>query len=487
MNRRSAARWPFAAITALFLCQLAMAQDPPAGSPTENAIVAAFRAGEVDKAYEIIKEHLREHPNSPLTLYNAACACCALKKVDEGAEYLLKAVKAGFRDFDHMQRDPDIACLRETEVYQAIIEARRRLDQEGSAKQIEQWKSMFGEKGYRYDTDDAHHLNYAIAIDDRAYRQMRQMLDRQADQMIASLFGEPPGYYVFIAVPTPEDAARFFAEVAKEDPRFNSPNVAGLYEHRPRRLVAKDIGATLRHEFVHLMHYGHMERLGQQHPIWIQEGLASLYEDYTLRGSEITFLPNDRTNVIKRNVKGGRVEPWEELFSCNASKFMDSAGRLYPQVRSMFEFLAAQKKLSPWYSEYVAGYAEDPTGLKAFEKVFGKPLKEIEKDWRAWVNDQSMIENKLGPGDAWIGCEIEDANDGARISKVVERLGDRNARLRLNDVITAVDDEPVRSGGEVVRMIAGRQVGDVVKLTVRRGKTYLSVRVSLRPIGGLGL
>lgn len=472
----------WAAIAAILMAAPALAQDPPADSETEKAIVEAFDRGDAAGALAIIEAHLKENPDSPLTLYNAACACCVLKRIDEAAEYLLKAVKAGFREFDHMEADEHLAGLREHETFKAIVEAKRRLDEKLSTDQVEKWKAMFGAKGYRYETDEYHKLHYATALDERAHVQMRQMLDKQADQMIATLFEAPPSYYVFIAVPTPADAAAFFAELGKEDPKFKSPNVAGLYEHRPRRLVAKDIGATLRHEFVHLMHYGHMERLKQQHPLWIQEGLASLYEDYTLVGSSITFLPNDRSNVVQRNVKGARTAEWPDLFGLSASKFMMSAGALYPQVRSIFEYLAAEKKLAAWYKEYTTGangYSIDKSGAKAMEAVFSKPLKEIEKGWKAWVREQPEVQNQIRPGDAWLGCEIEDSNDGAKITRIVERLGDGKVNLRLNDVITAIDDEPVRSAGDVVRAIAGREVGSTVKLTIRRSKVYKTLRINL--------
>ncbi|NIM60902.1 MAG: hypothetical protein GTO30_04390, partial [Acidobacteria bacterium] len=51
----------------------------------------------------------------------------------------------------------------------------------------------------------------------------------------------------------------------------------GIYEHERRRLIARDIGASLRHELTHAYHYADMDRLGQRHPLWVQEGIATLY------------------------------------------------------------------------------------------------------------------------------------------------------------------------------------------------------------------
>ena len=84
---------------------------------------------------------------------------------------------------------------------------------------------------------------------------------------------------------------------------FDRPEVRGMYLHPARRLVSRDAGQSLQHEFVHLMHFAHMERTGQRHPIWVQEGLASLYEDYTLRADgSVEFHPNIRFNFARKQV-----------------------------------------------------------------------------------------------------------------------------------------------------------------------------------------
>ena len=124
--------------------------------------------------------------------------------------------------------------------------------------------------------------------------------------------------------------------------------------------MSRDIGGSLRHEFFHLMHYGHMERIGQAHPLWIQEGLAALYEDYDLGESgSITFLPNDRQHIVMNRAKAGLLTKWNDLMTLSADEFMEDAQELYPQVRSIFEFVAAQGKLEQWYATYVKTFNDD--------------------------------------------------------------------------------------------------------------------------------
>ena len=62
---------------------------------------------------------------------------------------MLLPFPAGFRDFDHMQSDPDLAELREHDVYQAIVEAARRVGARPASSALERWRSRFGEDDYR--------------------------------------------------------------------------------------------------------------------------------------------------------------------------------------------------------------------------------------------------------------------------------------------------------------------------------------------------
>ena len=77
---------------------------------------------------------------------------------------------------------------------------------------------------------------------------------------------------------------------------------------------------------------------------------------------------------------------WDELFHLSADNFMARAGHLYPQARSIFEFLADRGKLSCWYRALIETCGEDPTGGKAFEVCFEESLATVERQWQQWVN-----------------------------------------------------------------------------------------------------
>ena len=115
------------------------------------------------------------------------------------------------------------------------------------------------------------------------------------------------------------------------------------------------------------------------------------------------------------------------------------------------------------------------------EKVFGLPIEDVNDRWQRWVRDRGGIDDRIEPGDASIGITGVDAGDGIRVQSVVG-LQARRAGLRRGDVIMRVDGRSVRSQSELVVEIAGREVGDIVRLEVRRGSSVRMVEVRLEAL-----
>ncbi|MCP3905667.1 MAG: PDZ domain-containing protein [Planctomycetes bacterium] len=459
----------------------AIGQDaaPPVVTPLhlERSISRAFERAEYRRAADLIESWLEKSGDDPQMLYNLACARSRLGDPQKACSALYRAVQVGFRDFAHMQRDPDLAAIRDEEMYRAIVEAARQVAGDEAEDALARWKGMFGDKGYRYEVDHERRIAYATALDEVSHGEMRRMLEREADHLTRTLFETPPEYYVLVAIPKPADAARM----------FDDESTRGQYQHARRMLVSRDIGGSLRHEFVHALHYGHMERLGltKPHPIWIQEGLAALYEDYELTADgEITFLPNERENVARRLARIGRLRDWSELFAMTPDRFMLRPGQYYPQVRAIFQYLAERGKLTAWYRAYLRHFADDPTGTRAFEIVFERDLAETFDAWRVWLRQRPAVDTRVELGDASLGIEsnYSGSNDGVAIQRVLPRSAAAYARLKRGDVIVSIDGTPTRSLTELQTIIGKRQVGDRVTVRVRRRTEYLERTVVLRPL-----
>ncbi|MEM7230203.1 MAG: PDZ domain-containing protein [Planctomycetota bacterium] len=446
----------------------------------EARIPRLFDAERFEDAASLLETYLDDHPHDADMLYNLACAYARLQRADDAAATLLRAVEAGFVAFDHMTSDPDLDSIRSHATYEAIVEAVRRVRDRGATPgasattALDRWRARFGTRQYRYEIDDERKLAYATALADESHAQMREMIEREADHLAESLFDGYLNVPVLVAVPTPKHA----------DQLLQAEEIGGMYVHASRQLIARNIGDSLRHEFVHAMHFAHMERLGQKHPLWIQEGIASLYESYTLSASgAITFHPNERHNIAKRRQRAGRLMDWDDLFELSSVRFMQIAGRMYPEVRSIFEFVAAEGKLEAWYDAYIEHFDDDPTGRTAFELTFDQPLEAVERSWHRWLADRDQIDTDVRTGDASLGIRAAEnnANDGVLIGEVLNESGARRAGLRRGDVIVSIDTRPVRSLRDLQITLASFDVGDRVDVRVRRRGTYRTVTVQLRP------
>lgn len=484
--------------------------DAAAANSLQERIDRTLEDRNWSEALPLINRYLAEVRRDPIMLYNAACCHAQLGDIDKGASTLLDAVKAGFREFDTMEADPDLEPLREHSTYTAILEARDRVREgkrrdsdppdltpaskgrtRGGAEgtpagtrdgkpvidldgcpQCEEWKRLHGTKKYRYERDEARRFNYATCLDDETHREVRELIEREADWLAKHLFGGMPSYDTLVAVPTTSDSTKYLRDAAN----------SGIYLHASRMLVARDVGESLQHELVHLMHYGQMERLRQKHPIWIQEGLAALFEAFDLDGEEVRFQPNTRHNIIFRAVKGGGAMEWRKLFAMSPDAFADRGSGLYPQVRSIFLYFADRGKLLPFYEEYTKRYRNDPTGAAAIERVFGKPLTDVERQWREWVKAAGAIDDTIRTGDASLGIQITETPTGLKINKTLPGSAVRAGGMRAGDVIVAIEGKPVRSSRELALAIASKRVGDTVLVRYRRRDDYGELPITLRPL-----
>jgi len=335
-------------------------------------------------AAELLERHLQERPSDAVMLYNAACVRCRLGELDRGAAYFIRAVKAGFADISHARRDPDLRALRGHPVFRAVIDASDAADETLARRRMEGWRRQLGDASYRYEMDTSGRIVLVSSLDAAAHEATKRLIRTHTDHLQQTLFAGThrstgPGGYIVIVIPSRADAARLLTR----------PYVTGLYNHRRRELVTFGHSRALRHELAHALHHRHMDVLGQEHPLWIQEGLASLYEEYLLDDDgTIHFPANDRHEQAKLLARDDRLMSWPRLAAVEPTSMREEAFVAYPQLRSIFRFIAEQGRLESWYRLFVEGFEVDPTGLTALETVFDRPLAEVEMAWRRWLDGQ---------------------------------------------------------------------------------------------------
>ena len=85
---------------------------------------AYTRCGRVVEGLEVDERLVRLLPDNAIAHYNLACSLSLLSRVDEAIEVLERAVHLGYRDFEYLERDPDLANVRRDARYRALIKAK---------------------------------------------------------------------------------------------------------------------------------------------------------------------------------------------------------------------------------------------------------------------------------------------------------------------------------------------------------------------------
>ena len=464
----------------------ALASLEPSPSQIESSGISAMGSGDYQQAETIFRELIELQPGSFVGYYNLASALSMQGDADGSVDAISRAITLGFSDLAQIKRDPDLATLRQTgffgdlvENWQALLQARRASDLQSVRPLIR--------KAIEERTLDELKIELLSAHDQTATDEAVEEIDMIGNWATTNLFTEISSEaslsdlpWIMIVLPDRAGFAKWAMSVFGPSVRGNVSSVGGAYEHQRRRLVAQDLGATLRHEFIHVLHWRDMNRLGQAHAPWIQEGLASLVEDYDRAGNRMIPVPSWRTNIVKRMSDVHRMPSIEKLAHTEMNAFTAKRPLAqYAQARTIMLYLLDEHKLSEFYTTYTETYNEDPSGIVALEQVLGKEIPEIEKDFRLWVDALERVPETGSDLKATLGIEIENGTGDGVVVKALPGNSRSRTGLRLGSVITAINDQPTRDLFELIRVLGKYQPGQTVTLHHRRGKVHTTSQAKL--------
>jgi hypothetical protein len=452
--------------------QTAKAQTPPRLTPEQQKqlvelakqLKQVFDDKKFADAKPLLEKMLKIQPDNPNHWYNLACAQSRLGEKEAAVKSLEVAVEKGWASFQHLERDEDLENLRKEKGYRALVARKDEIQKQRAQKINEDLQKQFGQGCLHY-IDDEHRLVFATTIDQRTLDELRTTLMDYADVLGRELFTHKPERYVTVIIPK----------------TWRDPLIGGFYNNAAALLQSKGFGHTIIHEFVHALHHGDMAGYGQEHPIWVLEGLATLFEDSDLVNGRAVPEHNHRLNYILTRAKVNRHVAWDKFLALKQPDFLRWPNYNYAQTRYMFFYLHQQGKLGTWYRYYVDNFAQDATGTLAWEKTFNKKLPDIEKDWVTWLLALSELPMRIQEGDATLGLSVTPANDGLVVARLQPEGGAAKAGLKLKDVIVRVADERVDAPTDLLKLLAGRQVGDKVPVEYRRGTEYQKTTIELTP------
>ncbi len=329
-------------------------------------------------------------------------------------------------------------------------------------------------KGYTAHIDNRRHIVYVSALDDEHRRRTQNLLSAFADAQKKTLLGRPLPWNLVVILPTAEDYKKLAVGVELE-------NSAGFCTQGGRKLVSIDRGRVLLHEFTHALHFADVTAERQTHPIWIKEGLATLFESSRITPAGLEPYVAGRLRTLHKAIRKKKTIPLDRLFRMGQKKFMKQAKLCYAQSRYVMLYLKRRGRLKSWYRDYKKNYTKDPTGLKAFERALGLRLFQIEPQWKEWVGKLRIPLDTRRSGQARLGAEVVDDPRGVKIVRLVPKSAAKTAgRLRVGDVIEKLNGVKTPNPAAFVAAVRSAGANRTVKIEIiRRGRK----KTIIQPLG----
>ncbi len=498
-------------------------RDREAAADIGRRAIASYKASDFAAAEALFREQAALDASNFVPRFNLACALAAQNKPDAAIAELVQAVALGFASRHQLEHDPALAPLRGREDFRRLLASWPQVLDAQRAARVSAAREWLGE-GARHTPIPALRLDVFSGHEARSTALAAEDVRRVAHWATANLFTDlarqdPADVpWVVVALPQTREFKRWVLDAFGPTALRGLAGIGGAYEHDDKRLVAQDLGSTLRHEFVHVLHWRDMERLGQRHAIWIQEGLASLAEDLDppvgwkpdeapaddllaqpslAQPSQAPAslapawqpAPSWRTNIVKRLVDAGRLPTLEKLVSLDQQTFTDRRPLAqYAQARCLFLYLHHQRVLTHFYATYTthpdAGYRKDPSGLAALLHATGRSADDLQADYERWIAEELPLVPERGDDlPVRLGIEVEEAPapggaapggatpDGLRITSLTPSARAESG-LRRGDVILALNARPTRDMQEFLRVLSTCPAGTPITLDIRRGRLH---------------
>ena len=218
-----------------------------------------------------------------------------------------------------------------------------------------------------------------------ALAQIAKLVHGATDALYTGRFAthmeHPVAVYLF-------DSSRPYERFCKERLHEECISPFGFYRPDARAIVMNagpGIG-TLTHEIVHPL----LEADFPRAPVWIDEGIASLFEAPLLpRPGEIHGAKNWRLPRLRAALASPKERDsahLEALFGMPDDVFRDGDERLhYAMARYACKWLDDRGKLWEFYRAWRDGYEGDPSGAIAFRAATGMSPAEANEAWTSWV------------------------------------------------------------------------------------------------------
>ncbi|HWE04044.1 MAG TPA: PDZ domain-containing protein [Tepidisphaeraceae bacterium] len=423
---------------------------------------------DLDSAEARLRAAIAILPGKAIWQYNLACILTARKRIDAAMEALGRATELGFSDFTILESDADLKPLHELPAYQALIARKKEINHQAAELAMNDLKSRFG-KDYLYEVDEDRKLIFATNIDRATLDALKIWLHDQAKSQEEQLFAHKSDEFIRVVVPSLADYRKLVRQ----------RGVMGIYEDETRTLLAERMGQVMTHEFTHALHAADQRAVRQEHPVWLREGLASMYEAGEFENGELLPRDNFRLAFIQSAARRHALIPLEKLLTLTTRDFVNSPNLAYGESSSLLLYLYEKKSLRKFYDAYKASYGSDPSGGGALESVTQLNLVDLQSAWTQWMLGRKSPQLVAAAGGPYLGLHFGEAIDGLKVSMVLPSGSAAKAGIKLGDVIVGLNDREVRDNASLAPLLSAHRVGDEIRLKVRRDGKYIDVPVTL--------
>lgn len=452
--------------------------------------IRAMEDGDWERAQRVFEQLIDRRPENFVGYYNLSSALSKQGKVDGAIASIEKALLIGFSDKRQLQRDPDLAMMRETLFFRELMEGWGTIIESRHLADLARMNTLVRARKMEHRTLEEFRLEIVSAHDpvstDQAVTEL-ELITSWAEREVFGGLGRSLGMgggedsaWVMVGLPEKRGFGKWAVETFGPSVRNGISSVGGAYEHQQRRLVAQDLGATLRHEYVHVLHWRDMSRMGQVHAPWVQEGLASVVEDFDMVDGRLVPMASWRTNMVKRMHEIRVLPSIEELAGMDLSTF---AGKKplarYAQARTVLMWLLERGELGEFYLTYTDSYDEDPTGLHAIHVVTGLDGDELDRMYRGWIAGLDRVPETGSDLEATLGISVENGTGDGVAVQALSLEARRRTGLTLGMVITSIEGRATRDLHEMIRVLGSYGAGDVVTIGWRRGTIHGENEVEL--------
>jgi hypothetical protein len=215
-------------------------------------------------------------------------------------------------------------------------------------------------------------------------RLFRETIAPTARALAIAFFDRPPDRPISIVLLSRDES---YQSCALQLDGQRRAAFAGYYERQDHRVVVNVATGkgTIAHELAHAL--GHFDF--PEMPEWFDEGLASLHEDarFSADHLRIAGLPNWRKRDLLPALRKGTLQSLEQLITGVRVRPNRQAVD-YAHARFFCLFLQQRGLLEPFYRKFRSDVANDPTGLRTMEALFGvTDLTPVDDEFRHWIQD----------------------------------------------------------------------------------------------------